>query len=140
VQTEQVGWAKGMVKCATIPHMIIYEDFKKVEITIGEIKEAVAIEKAEKLLLLTVDFAEEEPRTIVSGIKAYFPDPQTLVGKKVGFVTNLDPRPLMGYMSQGMILAANATVVENEDENESTANVFSLMEVSRDIPAGTKIS
>jgi len=117
--------------------MITYEDFKKVEIVIGEIKEAVAIEKAEKLLLLTVDFKEEEPRTIVSGIKMYFPDPQILVGKKVGFVTNLEPRPLMGHMSQGMILAANAT---NVTDGANTIETFSLLEVSSYIPAGTKIS
>lgn len=114
--------------------MITYEDFKKVDITIGEIKQVDSIEKAEKLLLLTVDFAEESPRTIVSGIKPFYPDPQILVGKKVGFVTNLEPRPLMGHMSQGMILAANAARVDGESE------AFSLMEVSSDIPAGTKIS
>lgn len=108
--------------------MINYDDFKKVEITIGEIKSAEPIEKAEKLLLLSVDFGEEKPRTIVSGIKMYFPDAQVLVGKKVGFVTNLEPRALMGYESQGMILAAHA------------GETFSLMEVSLDIPAGTRIS
>lgn len=108
--------------------MINYDDFKKVEITIGEIKSVDEIEKSDKLLLLAVDFGEDTPRTVVSGIKKYFEDPQSLISKKVGFVTNLEPRPIMGYESQGMILAANSD------------DAFSLMEVSADIPAGTKIS
>lgn len=84
--------------------MITYDDFSKVEIRIGEIKKAEKIEKSDKLLLLHVDFGEEQERTVVSGIALYFEDPEELVGVQCGFVTNLEPRPLMGYESQAMIL------------------------------------
>ena len=86
--------------------MINYEDFSKVEIRIGEIKSAEKIEKSEKLLLLEVDFKEKDLRTVVSGIAPYFKEPQDLVGVQCAFVTNLEPRSLMGHESQAMILGA----------------------------------
>lgn len=106
---------------------IKYEDFKKVEIKIGKILSAEPIENSEKLLKLSVDFAETAPRQIVSGIAKYFPDISTLVGKKCAFVTNLEPKPLMGLESNGMILAVGG----GEEP-------FSLFEVNDAIQAGTK--
>src|SRR3989344_2465454 len=101
------------------------EDFKKVEMKIGEILSAEAIEGSEKLLKLRVDFAEEKPRQVLTGIARYFPDPAVLVGKKCAFVINLPPREMMGLESQAMILAA------------SNDNAISLFEVSAEIPSGT---
>jgi len=85
--------------------MISYEDFKKVEIKIGKIISAEKIPDTDKLLLLKVDFDEESPRQIVSGIALHFPDPLSLVGVKCAFATNLETRTIRGYESQGMILA-----------------------------------
>jgi methionyl-tRNA synthetase len=107
--------------------MINIDEFKKTEITIGEIKKVEDVEGSDKLLKLTVDFAEETPRTVLSGIKKYFADPQTLVGVKSPFVTNLEPRPLMGMVSEAMILAV------------STEDKFSLLSVGEEIPVGTKV-
>ncbi len=86
--------------------MITYEDFKKVEIKIGKILSAEKIPETDKLLKLSVDFKEEIPRQIISGISAYVPEPQSLVGKKCFFVTNLEPRMIKGYESNGMLFAA----------------------------------
>ena len=107
--------------------MITIDEFKKGEITIGEILNAEIIERSEKLLKLTVNFGEENHRTVVSGIRKYFSDEKSLVGVRCGFVTNLEPRPLMGIPSEGMILAV------------STDEAFSLLRVSEDIPAGTRV-
>jgi putative transcription antitermination factor YqgF len=87
---------------------ITYDDFKKVEMKVGKILSAEAIPGSEKLYKLSVDFAEGEPRQILSGIAKFFPDSKVLVGKKVAFVTNLEPRPLMGMLSNGMILAVKS--------------------------------
>jgi len=84
---------------------ISIDDFKKVEITIGEIVSAERIEGSDKLLKLKVNFGSEE-RQVLSGIAAYFADPQELVGKRVAFATNLQPRMMMGLESQAMILAS----------------------------------
>lgn len=83
--------------------MITFDDFKKVEIRVGEILEAERIEESEKLLKLKVSFGAEDVRQVISGIKKYF-DPSDLVGKKAMFVTNLEPRSIMGLESQAMIL------------------------------------
>ena len=94
--------------------LISIDDFKKVEIKIGEIKSAEKIEGSEKLLKLIVNFGaatgeaspdNKEVRQVLSGIAAHFPDPSTLVGKRCPFVTNLAPRMMMGLESQAMILA-----------------------------------
>ncbi|MBX4195758.1 hypothetical protein KW796_02275 [Candidatus Parcubacteria bacterium] len=107
--------------------MISIDDFKKAEISVGEIKSVELVEGSEKLLKLSVDFGEEHPRLVVSGIRKYFEDPQSLVGVKCAFATNLEPRPLMGMTSEAMILAV------------STENSFSLLRVGEEIPVGTKV-
>lgn len=84
---------------------ISIDDFKKVEIRVGEIMSVEPIEGSEKLLKLKVNFGEAGERQVLSGIAAYFTDIQVLVGKKVPFVTNLAPRMMMGLESQAMILA-----------------------------------
>ena len=90
---------------------ITIDDFKKVEIKIGEIKSAEKIEGSEKLLKLMVNFGTEE-RQVLSGIAAYFADPAELVGKKCPFVTNLAPRSMMGLESRAMILATGGPSTE----------------------------
>ena|SRR3989338_5744587 len=103
------------------------EDFAKVEITVGKILSAEQIEGSEKLLKLSVDFAEGLPRQIISGIRKYFGDEQVLVGKKCLFVTNLEPRMMMGMESNGMLFALS-----------DDAGNFSLLEPNDAIAVGTK--
>lgn len=107
--------------------MISYDDFAKLEITIGKILSVEIVESADKLLRLSVDVGEEEPRQIISGIRTYFEDPQSLVGTQCPFLTNLEPRVIRGYESQGMILAAS-----HED-------IFALLVPSNTLPVGTRI-
>ncbi len=83
---------------------ISIDDFKKVEIRVGEITSAEKIEGSDKLLKLRVNFGDHE-RQVLSGIATYFPNPQDLVGKCCPFATNLAPRTMMGLESQAMILA-----------------------------------
>ncbi len=108
------------------PAKITYEDFKKVEIRVGKVLSAEKIPETDKLLKLSVDFAEAVPRQIVSGIATYFPDPAVLVGKKCMFVTNLEPRMIKGFESNGMLFAVS-----------TDAGAFSLLEAQGDIPPGT---
>ncbi len=83
---------------------ISIDDFKKVEIRVGEIVSAERIEGSEKLLKLKVNFGTEE-RQVLSGIGPFFADLSVLVGKRCLFVTNLAPRMMMGLESQAMIMA-----------------------------------
>lgn len=121
--------------------MITFDDFAKVEIRAGKILSAEKIPDTDKLLRLSVDFAEQEeitaedgtktmrpkPRQIVSGIALYFPDPQALVGRTAMFVTNLEPRVIKGHESNGMLFAVS-----------TPEGAFSLLEPNQSIPPGTK--
>ncbi len=92
---------------------IQFDDFAKLDLRTGTILAAEKVEKADKLLKLTVDL-EMEKRTVVSGIAKYF-KPEDLIGQQVVLVANLAPRKLRGIESQGMILMA---------ENESGELAF----------------
>jgi methionine--tRNA ligase beta chain len=84
--------------------MATIDDFAKIELKVGKIMEVSRVEGSEKLLKMIVDFGAEQ-RQILAGIaKAYAPE--DLLNKQHIFVTNLEPRMLMGFESQGMILAA----------------------------------
>jgi methionyl-tRNA synthetase len=83
---------------------IVYDDFVKMDMRVGEIKTAEAVEKSNKLLKFTVDMGLET-RTILSGIAKFF-SPEEMVGKKVVVMANLAPRKMMGTESQGMLLFA----------------------------------
>lgn len=106
---------------------ITYDDFAKLEIVIGTITSVVVVEGADKLLKLMVDVGEEKPRQIVSGIREYIPDIQSLVGKQCPFLINLEPRTIRGLESQGMILAPS-----NDD-------AFGLLHPTRPLNSGSRI-
>jgi methionyl-tRNA synthetase len=85
---------------------ITIDDFVKIDLRVALVLAAERVEGADKLLKLTIDVAEKEPRTLVAGIaKAY--SPEQLVGRKVVIVANLQPRKLRGIESNGMIVAAS---------------------------------
>jgi methionyl-tRNA synthetase len=115
---------------APASNKVSIDEFKKIEVTVGHILAVEIVPDADKLLKLTVDLGEAEPRQIVSGIRMYFEDPQTLVGKRVPFATNLEPRVIKGLTSNGMIMAVN-------DKN---GNGFSLLEAGENITPGSRVS
>jgi len=85
---------------------ITIDDFAKVDLRVAKVLAAERVEGADKLLKLTIDVAEKEPRTLVAGIAKYY-EPASLVGRKVVIVANLQPRKLRGIESNGMIVAAS---------------------------------
>ena len=106
--------------------MINIEDFQKVELKVGKILSAEKVPETDKLLKLSVDLGEENPRQIISGIALYFPDLALLIGKKCMFVANLEPRVIKGLESNGMIMAVS-----------TPEGKFSLLEPLSEIPTGT---
>jgi len=104
-QFADVGNTANAAPSAPAAPYITIDDFAKIELRVGTVLTAEKVEKADKLLRLTVDIGTEV-RQIVAGIaKAYAPE--TLVGRKVVIVANLAPRKLRGIESQGMIVAAS---------------------------------
>ncbi len=86
--------------------MITIDDFAKVQLKAGTIIAAEKHPKADKLLKLQVDIGEAVPRQIIAGIAAVYA-PETLVGRQIIIVANLQPAKLRGEISQGMLLAAD---------------------------------
>ncbi len=99
------GGVARATQAAEAPLGIIgFDDFTKVELRVGRILTAERIPKADKLLKLTVDAGDAEPRTIAAGIAAWY-EPDSLPGKQVVVVANLAPRTIRGVESRGMLLA-----------------------------------
>src|SRR3989338_7948209 len=125
--------------------MISFDDFKKMEITMGKILSAEKIADTDKLLKLKVHFGTklecvpqeqlqkselnecDDVRQVVSGIVLHFPDPEKLVGLTCAFVTNLEPRNIKGLVSEAMILALGGD-----------GEPFSLLVPNAEVSAGTK--
>ncbi len=105
---------------------ISIDDFARIDLRIGLVIAAEAVEKADKLLKLTVRLGDEE-RVVVSGIRRWFA-PEDLIGRRVVVVANLKPVKLRGILSHGMILAA-------EDEHGNLDVIGPRLE----LPGGTKV-
>ena len=84
---------------------ITYEDFAKVDLRVAKITHAETIVEADKLLRLTVDLGEPQPRQIIAGIRSAY-RAEDLVGRLTVVVANLAPRKMKFGISQGMVLAA----------------------------------
>lgn len=98
--------------------MINFDDFKKIEIRLGTIKEAVKVPETERLVRLLIDLGTET-RQIISGIATYYPDTTVLIGKQVPVIVNLEPRLIKGYESNGMVLYA----IEEKDGKENLTTI-----------------
>ena len=87
-------------------HELSIEDFARLDLRVGTIRDAKPHPNADRLLVLTVDLGEPAPRQLVAGIRAAY-DVRTLPGQQVVVVANLKPATLRGVESQGMLLAAS---------------------------------
>lgn len=105
---------------------IAFDDFNKMDLRMGTILSAQKVDKADKLLQLTVDTGLDQ-RTIVSGIAQHYA-PQDIIGKTVLVLLNLEPRKIRGIESQGMILMA-----ENEE------GVLSFLASEKEFGAGPSV-
>ncbi len=85
--------------------MATIEDFRKIELVVAQIKEVKEHPNADRLYVLKVDTGKED-RQVVAGIRLSYPK-ETLVGRRVVLVNNLDPVTIRGEESRGMILAAS---------------------------------
>lgn len=91
---------------STKDKQIKFDIFEQVELKVAEIIDVDFVAGADKLLKFRLDAGDSQDRQILSGIREFYPEPATLVGKKVCIVANLKPRKMKGEISQGMILSA----------------------------------
>jgi len=116
------------MKPAPIKPPVPFSALEALDVRVGTIRKVEDVPKSEKLLRLTVDFGDHE-RRILSGMKGERSDPQEIVGRQALFVVNLEPRKMMGELSEGMLfdlgyadgLAPALAVPEREVPNGTRA-------------------
>ncbi len=112
-----------------------FDTFSKSDFRAVKVLGCEAVPKSKKLLRFTLDDGTGEPRTILSGIHAYY-EPEDLVGRTCIAITNLPPRKMMGVESCGMLISAvHETQVEGGEKEER----LNLLMVDDRIPAGAKL-
>lgn len=109
--------AEKNYKAKPVGELCTIDDFAKLDIRTATVVACEKVKKSDKLLKFTLDDGSGTPRTILSGIQAWY-QPEDLVGKQVLFIANLAPRVMKGIESQGMILSA-----ENFDGSISVTTV-----------------
>lgn len=119
---------------------VSFEDFIKLDLRVATITAAEAHPNADRLLKIQLDDGTEGGRQVCAGIKAWY-DPQTLVGRQVVIVANLEPRKIRGEISQGMILAAShVTGGEGTGEGAGEERDVVVLLPDRTVPAGSPVS
>ena len=103
-----------------------FEEFKKLDIRVGKVKDVQDIEGSKNLIKLIIDFDDEE-RQAVAGLKNYYKR-EELIDREFIFVLNLEKKKFMGEESQCMILAAD----------DGNGNIV-LLQPEKDIEVGSKI-
>ncbi len=87
---------------------ITIDQFAKLDLRVGVVKESSLVEGADKLLRLMVDVGKDEPIQVFSGIRSHYPEPEKLVGQKVMVLVNLKPRKMRFGVSEGMVLTGGS--------------------------------
>ena len=85
---------------------IAFDDFVKIDLRVATVKSAELHPNADRLIKIQLDDGSAEGRQICAGIRDYY-DPDSLVGKQVIIIANLEPRKIRGEISNGMLLAAS---------------------------------
>ncbi len=113
---------------------ISFDDFKKLDIRVGTVKEVSVVPETDKLLSFQIDFGEKDEegnnklRQIVSGLREDYPDYEKLINKQFLYIINLEPRKIKGFNSEGMLLAIN----------DSTGQPIFLVPES-EVPSGARV-
>ncbi len=110
-----------------MPETISYEEFSRIDLRVGFVKEVERVKGSRKLLKLKVDLGELGERQLVAGLGAWY-EPDDLRGKYIVVVANLKPKRIFGLVSEGMLLAA---------DDESGVPV--LLTVEKPVKPGAKI-
>jgi tRNA-binding protein len=104
------------------------DDFAKLDLRVATVVECKDHPNADKLLVLQIELEPGNRRQICAGLRGHV-TPEQLIGKQIIIVANLEPRPLRGEMSQGMLLAAT---------DPATGKVI-VMTPSEPVTAGAKV-
>lgn len=105
--------------------MVSFEEFKKLDLRVGEVLSVEHMPNADRLYILNVDIGGKQIQ-LLAGLRQHYKEDE-IRGKKIVVVANLDPAKIKGMTSEGMLLAA---------ENEGNVSIVTL---DKDIPVGSKV-
>ena len=125
--TDQPRPTPSTAPAAGAREKIKIDDFTKIEMRVGQVKVAERVAGTDKLMRMEVDIGSEV-RQVVAGIAAAY-TPESLLGRKVVIVVNLEPRKLRGLESNGMIVAASVG-----PEGQPVLATF-----TEDVPVGARL-
>ena len=128
-EPEKIDFSNVVIE-PLFKEFVDFETFSRSDFRAVKVLECEAVKKSKKLLKFTLDDGSGTPRTILSGIHAFY-EPEELIGKTCIAIVNLPPRPMMGIDSCGMLISA----VHKEGEEEK----LHLLMVDPHIPAGAKL-
>lgn len=90
------------IRLAPIKPLVSLDVLNKIDVRVGTIERVEDVKGSDKLVKLSVDFGDHK-RTILAGMKLERPEPKGIEGKQALFVVNLEPRRMMGELSEGML-------------------------------------
>lgn len=105
--------------------MVSFDDFKRLDLRVGEVLSVEHVPNADKLYVLQVDIGGKQIQ-LVAGLRPYYKEDE-IMGKKIVVIANLDPAKIRGLDSEGMLLAA------------SEKDRVSLLTLDKDVPVGSRI-
>jgi len=115
------------IKVAAVKPTISFDLLDKIDIRVGTIELVEDLKGSDKLVRLTVDFGDHK-RRILAGLKQERPNPRELEGRQALFVVNLEPKKMMGEISEGMLFDIGYA--------DGVTPVLAVPE--RGVPAGTR--
>lgn len=135
--TDTTAAAADKPTAAPAKPLIPFDDFIKLDLRVATVKSAEPHPNADRLLKVQLDDGTPEGRQVCAGIRQWY-DPQSLVGKQVIIVANLEPRKIRGEISQGMILAASDVRSDATDESDNRDVI--VLTVDKPVKAGSIVS
>jgi tRNA-binding protein len=118
---------------------IPFDDFIKLDLRVATVKSAEPHPNADRLLKVQLDDGTPTGRQVCAGIRQWY-DPQSIVGKQVIIVANLEPRKIRGEISQGMILAASDLKESGGGAEDPNGRDVILLSVDKPVKAGSVVS
>jgi tRNA-binding protein len=120
---------------------IAFDDFIKLDLRVATITAVEPHPDADRLLKIQLDDGTPEGRQVCAGIRQWY-DPDTLVGRQVVIVANLEPRKIRGEMSEGMILAASDLhpLPDDAPEDASPERDVRVITVDQPVKPGSSVS
>ena len=135
--TETATPTAASEKPASKPQ-IPFDDFVKLDLRVATVKSAAPHPNADRLLKVQLDDGTPQGRQVCAGIRQWY-DPQSLVGKQVIIVANLEPRKIRGEISQGMILAASDLKTAEGTDDPSGRDVI-VLTIDKPVKPGSVVS